>query len=130
MEFSSGDVQQRSRRSASTNTHSPFEVSAIRRISVGFLRKVLDSNHCVSVEKEGRVRAHRVYTGQQHLCHVGVDFLQCQFLAEEEVGEQPSSHSLPSFHLAPYVPQLVVNVNLACLKTVFLLEEVWLRITS
>ena len=130
MEFSSGDVQQRSRRSASTNTHSPFEVSAIRRISVGFLRKVLDSNHCVSVEKEGLVRAHRVYTGQQHLGHVGVDFLQCQFLAEEEVGEQPSSHSLPSFHLAPYVPQLVVNVNLACLKTVFLLEEVWLRITS
>ena len=130
MEFSPGDVQQRSRRSASTNTHSPFEASAIPRISVGFLRKVLDSNHCVSVEKEGHVRAHRVYTGQQHLGHVGVDFLQGQFLAEEEVSEQPSSHSLSSFHLAPYVPQLVVNMNLACLKTVFLLEEVWLRITS
>ena len=96
--------------------------------SVGLLRKVLDSERFASVEKEGNGRAHRVYTGQQHLGHVGIDFLQGQFPAEEEVGEQPSSHSLPSFHPAPYVPQLVVNMNLACLKTVFLLKEVWLRI--
>ena len=96
--------------------------------SFGLLRKVLDSERSASAEKEGSGRAHRVYAGQQHLGHVGVDLLQGQLPAEEEVGEQPSCHSLPSFHLAPNVPQLVVDMNLACLKTVFLLKEVWLSI--
>lgn len=67
---------------------------------------------------------HRVDTRQQHLGHVRIDLLQRQLLAEEEAGEQPAPHSLPSVHVAPDVPQLVVNVDLACVKTVFLLKEV------
>lgn len=82
------------------------------------------------MRKEHSRPTHRVHAGQQHLRHVGVDLLPRELLAEDEAREQAPSHPLPSVHSALDVPQLVVNVNLACLKTAFLLKEALLRIIS
>ena len=66
---------------------------------------------------------YRVDTGQQHLCHVGIDLLQRQLLTEEEACEQPPSYPLPAVHVALYVLQRIVNMDLACLKRVISFES-------
>lgn len=75
------------------------------------------------IRREKGREAHRVDAGQQHLRHVGIDLLQRQLLTEEEARKQPPSHSLPTVDVALYVPQLVVNVDLACLKRVIYFER-------
>lgn len=93
--FSSADVQQRSRRSADTNGTVLLKFLP----SVGFLGKVLDSNHLVSVEKEGK-REPTVSTPASSISvMLGIDFLQGQFLASEEVGRAALLSLFPSFSI-------------------------------
>ena len=58
-------------------------------------------------------RTHRVHTGQQHLCYVGVDLLYVHLPGDEHVREQPPLHLLSPLQLGLDILEPLINVNTA-----------------